>query len=488
MNSNPATESSLPTDSEAPNNGREFTTLEGFAFLISGLGVQFSSELFAQWGSFFYSPAPETGRIIYVPIALVSIIFVFGRAFDILIDPWIGSWSDRMSSAPGARRWIPIAGRRRPLIFWGSILMSVTSIAFWYPPVAGESVWNLIYGTIIMSAHWGFYALAYIPILALAPEIAQSQRERVRLGVWIAVGMTLGLVGAVILPGKLIEQLDPARAQAALAAAANATVRYSPVGYQRAAILLALISLASFQFFVWTVKERYVGEANATPPNFFLGMRQSLQSAVFRRYLFVFGLFYVGVLAMQRAAPYWVALGMGGDESTMTKLGIPYMATSLLTIFLCPPLVKKFGVKRLVVASIALVSLSLPFMLPIAQMNAPDATKILAAKVLYGVVGVGLGLIYVLATPLLGDIIDQDEREYGSRRDALFNALNAIMVKAGQILSIVLADSLMSVFGNSVSRPLGVFLVGPVGGAICVWALIAALSYPALKDQTIRKA
>lgn len=475
-------ESSPRIEPSGADGGREFTTLEGVAFLISGLGVQFSSELFAQWGSFFYSPSRDTGRIIYVPIALVSIIFVFGRAFDIFVDPWIGSWSDRISTAPG--RLIPIAGRRRPLIFWGSILMSGTGIAFWYPPVAGESVWNLIYGTIVMSAHWGFYALAYIPILALAPEIARSQSERVRLGVWIAVGMTLGLVGAVVLPGVLIDRLDPARAQTALAAASAASVRHSPVGYQRAAIILALISLASFQFLVWTVKERYEGAAQAAPPNFFLGVRQSLRSAAFRRYLFVFGLFYIGVLAMQRVAPYWVELGMGGNESTLTELGIPYMVTSLLTILLCPPLAKRFGVKHLTVASIALVSLSLPFMWPIATMAASNGVKIFGAKILYGVVGVGLGLIYVLATPLLGDIIDADEREYGSRRDALFNALNAIMVKAGQIFSIVLADSLMSVFGNSPSRPAGVFLVGPVGGAICIFALVAALAYPAAAEPT----
>lgn len=459
---------------------REFSTLEGVAFMISGLGIQFSSELFAQWGSFFYSPSRETGRIIYVPIALVSIIFVFGRAFDILIDPWIGSWSDRMSPTAMAKRLIPIAGRRRPLIFWGSILMSITGVAFWYPPVAGESVANLIYGTVIMTAHWVFYALAYIPILALAPEIARSERERVRLGVWIAVGMTLGLVGAVVLPGILIERLDPARAQAAstAAAAGASAVRYSPVGYQRAAIILALISLASFQFLVWTVKERYTGEASAAPKNFLAGLKQSLESRVFRQYLFIFGIFYIAVLAMQRAAPYWVELGLGGDESTITELGIPYLATSLVAILVCPRLARRFGVKRLTVASIAIVCLALPFMFPIARMQAANAVKLLNAKVLYGVVGVSLGLIYVLATPLLGAIIDEDERANGARRDALFNALNTIMVKAGQILSIVLADSLMSVFGNSVSQPMGVFLVGPVGGAICLIALVAAHGYP----------
>jgi Na+/melibiose symporter-like transporter len=108
---------------------REFTHLEGFAFLLAMIAVQISSELFAQWGTYFYSPSVNTGRTIYVGIGLVFIIFFAGRVFDVITDPLIGLWSDRTKPQPG-RRFPRIRGRRRPFIFWGSICLTFTAIAF----------------------------------------------------------------------------------------------------------------------------------------------------------------------------------------------------------------------------------------------------------------------------------------------------------------------------------------------------------------------
>lgn len=460
----------VPSDaspsSALPGSRREFSFLEGLAFLISGIGVQFSSELFAQWGSFFYSPPPGTGRTVFVPIGLVALIFVAGRVFDAITDPLVGHWSDRTSH--GRRAFGP-RGRRMPFIFWGSILMTISGIAFWHPPVEGESIWNLIYGTVTMAAHWGFYTLAYIPILALAPEVARSHEERLRLGAWIAIGMTLGLAGAVVLPGELVVALDPARL-------ADPDAR-SVVGYQRVAVVFALVSLASFQFLVWTVRERYDGTGGETP-ELARGLGSALASRGFRAYLLVFGLFYLGLLAMQRAAPYWAELGLGGDESTMSDLGIPFVVGSLVSIAAAPALARRIGVRRLTILALGLMSVALPFTWPIARSGAPEELRLAWGRILFAVEGIGLGFVYVVATPLLGAVVDADERSTGFRREALFNALQAMMVKGATILSIALSTVLMGAFGNSSDRPEGVFLVGPVGGAICLLGVVAAMRYP----------
>ena len=96
---------------------KEFSTLEGVAFCAAMIGVQLSSELFAQWGTYFYSPSVGSGRIIYVSMGLVAVIFAVGRLFDFVTDPLIGVWSDRTD--PRSSRWrvLPIRGRRRPFIF-----------------------------------------------------------------------------------------------------------------------------------------------------------------------------------------------------------------------------------------------------------------------------------------------------------------------------------------------------------------------------------
>ncbi|MBI1319800.1 MAG: hypothetical protein GC168_12765 [Candidatus Hydrogenedens sp.] len=445
----------------------QLTTRECAAFLISMLGVQLASELFAQWGTYFYSPTEGTGRLVYVPIALVAVIFVSGRVFDIITDPLIGAWSDRAS---GQRRWrfVP-GGRRLPFIFWGSVLMTFTGIAFWYPPVAGTSSANLIYGTLVMSAHWGFYTLAYIPLLALAPEIARTEAERVRLGTWIGVGMILGLVIAAIAPGELISLLDPARA-------AGEPGTFSAAGYQRVAILFAFVSLLSFQWLVWNVRERprEVDDTPAVP--IAKDLYFSLRSRPFRLYLVMFFCFYAGMLANQRALPYWAELALGGDEGTVSMLGIPFALTSLIAAFATSRVIRWLSLQGAMALAIGLMTLALPLSYPVAIAPLSPDLKFAAAALLYACTGAGLGIMYVVTTPVIGAIIDHAAAEFGQRKEAAFNAMSAVVIKAAQVLGIGIAVQTMAIFGNSAAQPLGVFLVGPVSGVMACIGLVIAIA------------
>lgn len=114
---------------------REFTWVEGLAFCLAYIGVQLCSEVINQWGTYFYSPSAGVGRTIYVSIALVGYIFIVGTLWDAMSSPIVGIWSDKTKTRPGWLRILPIHGRRRPFMFFGSILMTFTAIAFWFPPV-----------------------------------------------------------------------------------------------------------------------------------------------------------------------------------------------------------------------------------------------------------------------------------------------------------------------------------------------------------------
>jgi Na+/melibiose symporter-like transporter len=452
---------------------------ECFAFLMAMIGVQLSSELFAQWGTYFYSPSSDTGRMVYVSIGLVAFIFMAGRVFDFITDPFIGAWSDHASQRPGKWRIVPITGRRRPFIFWGSILMTVTGIVFWYPPVAAESTTNLIFGTVVMSIHWGVYTLAYIPLLALAPEMARTEKERMHLGTWIGVGMILGLVMAALLPGILIAELDPARE-----ISETGESGFSPVGYQRVAIIFSFVSLFCFQWFVWVVKERPISRTEALKSQVYKQLGTALKVPTFRLYLVIFFLFYIGLLSNQRALPYWVELGIGGDEGTVSLLGIPFIVTCLAGALACPWLIKKIDLKWLVVVALASIALGMPFMYVIAGIQADDSAKFWLASIVYGLKGIGLGMMYVLVTPLIGEIIDRSAEDSGERQEAVFNAMHAMMVKFAQVIGIFIAVQTMSRFGNSSEQPLGVFLVAPVSSLFCIAAIVLAFRYPNTKKET----
>ena len=458
-------------------NEREFTHLEGFAFLLAMIGTQLSSELFAQWGTYFYSPTKDTGRMVYVGIGLVAIIFVTGRIFDGITDPLVGMWSDKTGPKRSRWRFILISGRRRPFIFWGSLGMLLTSVLFWFPPVADESYVNLAYGTVVMCAHWFFFTVCNIPLLALAPEIALSKKERVRLGTWIAAGMTIGLALAIALPGILIELLDPARVAAKTAGGEPA---YSAVGYQRVAIIYAVCSLACFQFLVFTVRERFMPEVHTPTAAPFRDFARALKNPVFQKYIVIFGFFYIGYLAVQRILPYWAETGLGGSESTVMLLAAPFIVSCLLTALVTPVFAARINLKWLVVVALGIVTLGLPFVHVIGVLPLPTDTRVKFGMILFTIVGIGQGLIYVLQTPLIGEIIDLDEKTSGKRREAIFNSVHTFMVKMAQALSVGVAAGSMRFFGNSETRPTGIFLVGTFGGILALVGLVTAFSYPVL--------
>ena len=478
---------------------REFSWIEGLALFLCCIAIQLMSEVLAQWGIFFYSPGAQAGRTIYVPIGLAGTIFIIGILFDALSDPIIGLWSDKTRTRPGLLRVLPISGRRRPFIFWGSIGMLFTSILFWYPPVHGESFLNFIYATVIVCIHGGiFFTMCAVPFNALAPEIARSHEARVKIGTWIAAGMIVGLAFASIAPGILVDALDPARrvpassaavettaaadaAEAAPGAAAEAEqTSYSPVGYQRTGMIFGVISLVFFQFAVWTVRERYRSEEKP-PRTASLGvMKQALSNTVFLRFLAIFLFFNIGFLGVQRVLPYWVQVGLESEENMVSLLMAPFILTALTALTFTGSLAKRIPVKWLLFAALAIIGTGLPFMYVIAVAEASVTAKLVMGAILFGYCGIGQGMLYLLMTPLIGEIIDLDEKSSGERREAVYGSLHGLAWKGSQALSVVLASQCMRVWGNSPDRPLGIYIVGPIAGLFALLGLAVCWTYPVL--------
>lgn len=478
---------------------KEFRWWEGLALLVTCIAIQLMSEVLTQWGTFFYSPGANTGRTVYVAIDLAGYIFAIGLILACCLDPVIGLWSDRTSSRPGRWRILPIGGRRRPFIFWGSIGMVFTSVLFWYPPIHGESVLNFAYGVFMYGLHNAvFFTMCAVPFNSLAPEIARSQQARVEIGSWIAAGMIVGLAIAEIAPGYLVKCLDPARrgvetvavqkeSRADVPAAGkmrdasgDEEQRISAVGYQRTALLFAVVSLLFFQLTVWAVRERFRSDITParTPP--LRVMLQALGNTVFIKYLAIFFLFNIGFLGVQRVLPYWVQVGLHGEEDLVSQLMIPFIAAALIALVPTQWASKWIPVKWMLFLSLSLIAVGLPFMYFIAVSESTVAAKILMAKVLFAFCGLGQGMLYVVMTPLLGEIIDLDERSTGERREAVYGSISTLVWKASQALSVVVATQCMSFLGNSPDRPLGVLILGPVAGVFGVLGLVVCWSYPIL--------
>ncbi len=477
---------------------REFTWKEGLAMCLAMIGVQLSSEIMNQWGTYFYSPSVGVGRTVYVSVGLVGFIFIIGTIWDAITDPLIGAWSDKTKTRPGRLRLLSIRGRRLPFIFWGSILMTFTAVAFWYPPVEETSVINFIYGTVLLCLHWAFFTVTVVPLISLGPEIARSEAARVRIGTWIAVGMLVGLALAAVMPGMLIVMLDPARQQDAAvtselvataplgevvgldaAEASTSEPKYSPAGYRRLALLLALISLVMFQFPVWMITERYDSDAVPDEKHDFLpGFMDAVRNGPFVIYAASFFFFTVGFLAAQRALPYWAELGLGGSEDTVTFMMAPFLLLAVLSYFFIPIAARYLHVKWMLFTALFIIASGMPFMYVIGAADMDNSVKMTLGMVLFGYCGIGQGIIYVMMTSMMGEIIVYDERRSGKRREALYNGLSGVAWKASMAGSVFIATQSMNRWGNAVDDYTGELLVGPIAGFFAFIGLIIICFYP----------
>lgn len=449
---------------EAP----EFHWYEGLALCLAMIGVQLGSEVINTWGTYFYSPTEAVGRTVYVPVEWMGVIFLIGTVWEALTGPLVGSMSDRTPAKPGPRRFPRISGRRRPFIFWGAMLLLFTTTFFWYPPVQGPSWVNFLFGTLMLCLHWSAFMLGYVPATALSQEIARSEKARITMGIWVGVGLLSGLALAAF-AGELITLLDPGREAGVVTA----------TGYRRMAGVVAVLCCLLFMLPVFFVRERF--DKNPIPSeqaSLRHGVKSALANPLFVTFFVAFTLFATGLLAAQKVLPYWAELALGGDEGTVTLLFVPFLITGLGTYAFIPLVSRWFNAKALTCAAFLILATGMPLMYPIAVADVSQEVKFYLGAALFGYAGIAQGIIFVMAIPMLGQIIDYDEQRTGHRREALYNGLNNLTYRVATAGAVLAATQAMRWLGNSPEQPLGVYITGPIAGLLALLGFFLMLTYP----------
>ena len=75
-------------------------------------------------------------------------------------------------------------------------------------------------------------------------------------------------------------------------------------------------------------------------------------------------------------------------------------------------------------------------------------------------------------------VIDRDERHTGANRSAMFYGAQGLFTKWAYAASATIMSFLFTRYGNSQAEPLGVLLVGPVAGVLCLVSAALYALYP----------
>lgn len=131
-------------------------------------------------------------------VTLVGLILFFSRLTDVITDPIVGVYSDRFESK---------YGKRKPLMFFGAIVLAISFYALVHAPQVYTELWLLIF-SILVYLGW---SLISIPYLAWSAEITPLYHEKTRLSAARETFTIVGALGALLIPYLYGVSDDPAK-------------------------------------------------------------------------------------------------------------------------------------------------------------------------------------------------------------------------------------------------------------------------------------
>lgn len=392
-------------------------------------------------------------KLITVPILFGIAVFI-GRVVDALANPIVGWLSDTHF---GPR------GRRIPFMIKGSIPLIAFYILLFYPTLKGN-IPNFIYATICCSGMLFFFTYVCAPYLALLPDIARTNDDRVKVSTYQSIFAILGIVVAFIVAGLIIDSYMNG---------GHGLRSYSYMG-----VIIGLVCFITLCITAFSIKEKPILKENRITLDFWGSVLPSFKNRLFLLYVLSISSFYIGFKVLQTSINFVCKYMFGKSEAFGSYFGMGGMIGVWL---ISTPMVfffqKKFGKRK--VFSIALLIISVVSFL---QGFIGVIPKSIALYYYLGLIfcfGVPFAALLVLYNAILGDIIDIDEKNTGYRREAMYYGMEGLFTKTARGIGTVMIMLLFQVFGSpSPTNYTALIVSGPICGIFAFIGFILFSKYP----------
>ncbi|HUX98105.1 MAG TPA: MFS transporter [Candidatus Deferrimicrobium sp.] len=390
---------------------------------------------------------------------LVGTALLVGRLVDAVVNPIVGSTSDNLRSR---------FGRRKPFIFIGLGPLILLFILIWSPPVALGQTAVIIFLFITIPLFDAIFTFVVVPYYALLPEISTTPEERVRLSMY---GNIFAIIGTAI--GFM---LGP--------------ILFDNLGYPTGAIILAIMVFGTVAVALLpTLKERpeFQKIEKITTKDAF---KEALKNKPYQIYLvnqmaiqFAFRVLSAGMVYIATSV-----IGLDFDQSIIVSAG--YLVGSLGSFYFWKSWSLKVGKRKAYLYSMVIFSIPLAATWLLLVLHGTGA-------IIFGIIfaigaGIGTGGMWIFPPLFVADIVDDEERRIGLRREAVYYGMQEMTEKITISIAIFLEGLILSIFlintipdpehpGSFLNyyNPVGPLLtVGGLGLIAMIIGIISFLKYP----------
>lgn len=437
------------------------------AYALGNSGFNVTGHIVVAIGIYYYLPPGDVpdlqpllpGEIFLGVFTAYGLARLLGGIVDSLADPFVGHYSDRSKSR---------LGRRRSFMIYGIVPMVVLPAVLFWPPGEPGSTLNFYFLTIVLSAYFVFFTIYVGPFLALLPEIARSEVARVDLSRLFAI---VGFPVFVFLgPGW----------QLAVSFARDSGIGSEPA-LRVVVVVLSVIAFLLCLAPILAVDERRIRHSVAADLSLGEAVGLTIRNRPFLIYLAAQICFILGVTMMQPLVPYLAEVVLGRDLAFASLLGLLGVVPGIAGFVAAQRVVARIGPKGTIVVSVALLG-ALLCALGLVEPDLPGGPNdrwnlIIVCSVTAGI-GPVLAAFLILPNVIIGQLIDRDEAMTGANRSAMYFGAQGLFTKWAYAASATIMSYLFIEYGNSREEPLGVLLVGPAAGVLCLVAAALYALYP----------
>ncbi|GAA0969494.1 MFS transporter [Actinocorallia libanotica] len=384
-----------------------------------------------------------------VPAAVAGVALVLPKAWDVLLNPYVGALSDREAVR---------TGRRTRLLVLGAVTLPVLFALMFAAPAHGTvaAVWVMAVFLLAASA----FAAFQVPYVALPAEISDLPEERSRAMAWRIIALTIGILLAGGAAPELVGLAGDGRG-----------------GYAVMGVVIGLVMGAAM--LAAALSTRWITSRPGPRP---LGFAAALRVARGNRPFFaLLGAFTVQALAIavMLAGAAYVAEYRLGDDGLTSVLFVCLVAPSALAVPVWNRLSRRYGAVPCYLLAVVLFAAGSLALLP-----ALTAGAAATAFALTGLLGVCYAALQLLPLSLLPETVHADTGRTGhAQAGALTGAwtaaeTGAMALGSGVYSAVLAATGFRSAAAGTQVVQQESALTGLTAGFTLVPALLMLASVP----------